>query len=290
MHCSTAKAMPRNPGEFITNVAPGEDGVWRPSGQSAVSYPDEGHDSCHSVEDDSFWFSHRNDCIAAVIKQCPPPKGLPVADVGGGNGFVARMIQGLGLRTVLIEPGEAGIRHARARGITELVQASLVDLDIVPGALGAVGLFDVIEHIEHDSDVLGALRPMLAEGGRVYVTVPAYSWLWSSVDTEAGHYRRYTVKQLKALFRRNGFQIEYCSYYFWPLPVPMFLLRVLPERWGLRKAALPRTKRVQSEHRHGNAMLKRLLSWETSMLASSRVLFFGASCILVATKLDMPPP
>ena len=71
--------------QAIRNIALGDDGVWRPPGNSAVSYPDEGHDSCHGVEDDSFWFAHRNRCIAAMVENFPPPPGLAFADVGGGN-------------------------------------------------------------------------------------------------------------------------------------------------------------------------------------------------------------
>lgn len=276
--------MPHPLNQFITNVSRQEDGVWRSTTQSDVFYPGEGHDTCHDVEDGSFWFSHRNRCIAAAICNDPPDRDLPFADVGGGNGFVARMIKDLGFRVVLIEPGAAGIAHAKERGLDELVQASIVDLDIAPGKLGAIGLFDVIEHIEHDADALRALNGMLAEGGKVYATVPAHAWLWSTVDEEAGHFRRYTIRQIKALFAECEFDVDLCSYYFWPLPLPMFLLRTLPERLRLRKAPKARDARVSSEHRRQNRLLQWLLSFEEGAFRRGRGVPWGASCILVATK------
>jgi SAM-dependent methyltransferase len=280
--------MPSPLHQFITNVSLQEDGVWRTTTQSDVFYPGEGHDTCHGVEDGSFWFSHRNRCIAAAIRHDPPDRGLPFADVGGGNGFVARMIKDLGFRVVLIEPGAAGIAHARERGVDELVQASIVDLDIAPGKLGAIGLFDVLEHIERDADALHALNGMLAEGGKIYATVPAHGWLWSTVDSEAGHFRRYTVGQLKALFAECGFDVGFCSYYFWPLPLPMFLLRSLPERLRLRKSPKPRDARVSSEHRRQGRLLRWLLSLEEGAFGRGRSMPWGASCILVATKRGIP--
>lgn len=269
---------------IIKNVTRGEDGVWRTIARSSVSYPDQGHDTCHGVEDDSFWFAHRNRCIAALIRHDPPDRSLPFADVGGGNGYVASMVKELGYDVVLVEPGASGIAHARERGIDDLVQASIVDLDIEPGKLGAIGLFDVLEHIEHPGDALRSLRDMLADGGKIYATVPAHGWLWSSADAEAGHFRRYTTGQLEALLARSGFNVGLCSYYFWPLPLPMFLLRALPERVRLRRAPRPRAVRVGSEHRRRGRLPEWLLSFEVNALGRGRRVPFGASCVVVATK------
>lgn len=276
--------MPIALNELINNIVRGDDGVWRTITSATVSYPDEGHDTCHGVEDGSFWFAHRNRCIAAAIRHSPPDRGLPFADVGGGNGFVGAMVQQLGYRVVLMEPGASGITHARERGLQELVQASIIDLDIAPGQIGAIGLFDVLEHIEHDADALYSLRRMLAAGGKIYATVPAHRWLWSSADTSAGHFRRYTTSQLRTLFSGCGFDVDLCSYYFWPLPLPMFLARCLPERLGFTMASGSREARVNSEHRHEGRLLARLLSREERAFSRGNTVWFGASCILTATK------
>jgi SAM-dependent methyltransferase len=270
--------------QIITNVQRDGDGIWRAISSSAVSYPDAGHETVHDVEGNSFWFAHRNQCIAAAINHLPPDRALPFADIGGGNGFVAAMIRSLGYRVLLIEPGTVGIAHAREREIDELVQASVVDLDIANGSLGAIGLFDVLEHIQDDAGALRTMRAMLADRGRVYVTVPAHRWLWSSADDRAGHYRRYTTGQLRELFERCGYTVDLCSYYFRPLPLPMLLLRCLPERLGLRRAPSRGRAQVAGEHRPMGSLLQRLLSGEMRALSRGRELTFGASCLLVATR------
>jgi SAM-dependent methyltransferase len=268
--------------QVIGNIVLQDDGVWRAGTHSSVSYPEAGHDTVHGVEDGSFWFAHRNRCILAAIAHDPPDRALPFADVGGGNGFVAAAIQALGYRVVLVEPGASGIAHARERGVRELVQASLVDLDVHPGGFGAIGLFDVLEHIEDDAAALRAMHAMLADGGKLYLTVPAHRWLWSSADVRAGHYRRYTTGQLRALFERCGYDVGLCSYYFRPLPPAMLLLRSLPERLGLRRG--PAQARVATEHAGGGTLLQRLLAREERAFAAGRALRFGASCLLVATR------
>ena len=40
------------------------------------------------LEEDSFWFNHRNNIIANAVKK--HSKGNVFFDIGGGNGFVAK--------------------------------------------------------------------------------------------------------------------------------------------------------------------------------------------------------
>lgn len=278
---SSGSASMNDPRDVIRNVALAADGVWRPPGKSTVSYPEEGHDTCFGLEDGSFWFAHRNRCIAAVVSRHKPPHGLPIVDVGGGNGYVARMLHENGHRTILVEPGDSGVRNARARGLPELVQASTDDLDILPGSVGGIGLFDVLEHIPDDAAALRAFHRMLAPGGRIYATVPAHAWLWSSADEHAGHQRRYTKQGLRDLFERCGFDASFVSYYFWPLPLPMLAKRVLTERISRRR---DHSRRAASEHAGRHPLLDKLLGWEERRLRGGRTIPVGASCILAATK------
>ena len=271
------------PQGFITNLEMGDNGFLRARDASEVSYPEDGHDICHAVENTSFWFRHRNNAIRAVMQRYAPVADRPFVDVGGGNGFVASMVSELGHQVVMIEPGEAGARFARERGIANIVQSSIVDLDVVPGSVGGIGLFDVLEHIEDDVTALRTLAGMLADGGRIYLTVPAHRALWSSIDVNAGHYRRYTRKRLAAVLEAAGLEVDLASYYFWPLPAPMFLLRCLPERLRLRQGE-SREARVSREHEKDNPVLDRALRRELRRLGAGQQIRVGASCIAVARK------
>jgi len=75
-----------------------EDGIWYSSESQPISYPSDGNDACFALENSSFWFAHRNDCIIAAARKFPPPAGGLIFDVGGGNGFVARGLPGRGAR------------------------------------------------------------------------------------------------------------------------------------------------------------------------------------------------
>jgi SAM-dependent methyltransferase len=275
-----------SPADFIANVVPGDDGVWRTPDCQAVSYPADGHDACLGVEDRSFWFEHRLRCIEAMVARHAPDRARPFLDVGGGNGFVAARLQALGWRAVLVEPGARGVANARGRGVRDLVQAATGDLEIAPGSIGAAGLFDVLEHLERPEDVLRSLHAALAPGGRVFATVPAHAWLWSSVDVQAGHFRRYSRGTLGRLFEATGYRVDQNSYYFWLLPAPMFLLRAVPERLGRRGGGESRQHRVDREHTRGGGLARRLLAAEPALLARGVCIPFGASLIIAATRIE----
>lgn len=56
-----------------------------------LSYPENGSDSCFAVEDESFWFQHRNVVLRHLVQQFSP-EGV-FLDVGGGNGCVTKALQ-----------------------------------------------------------------------------------------------------------------------------------------------------------------------------------------------------
>jgi SAM-dependent methyltransferase len=258
-----------------------EEGIYVASNAEAVSYPAEGHAQCFQVEDHSFWFRHRNACIAAMVERQPFAGTL--LDIGGGNGYVSQMLASRGHEVVLIEPGEAGARNARLqRGLANVVCSTIEDAQFAPHSFGAIGMFDVIEHIERDRDFITGIASLLKTDGRLYLTVPCHRWLWSQADVEAGHFRRHTLSSLRTLLL-GVFEIDYLSYFFEPLIAPQFLLRTLPYRLGLG-----RNKLLSSESEHGSRqgtmvrMLDRLLAREVDKVAKGEALSFGASCLVAA--------
>jgi len=49
------------------NLELDEKGIWTSPEISSVSYPDSTHDYLFSIEENSFWFKHRNKCIPLII-------------------------------------------------------------------------------------------------------------------------------------------------------------------------------------------------------------------------------
>ena len=260
------------------------DGIWYARHAASIEYPKEGNVFCYGVEEGSFWFNHRNTFILEALRRYPPAGTF--FDVGGGNGFVAMAIREAGLDTVLVEPGIEGIFNAQRRGLDQLVCATLESAGFRSGCLPAVGLFDVLEHIADDLTFLEQIHEVLTPAGRIYLTVPAYNFLWSSEDDFAQHFRRYTLPQLSRLLERAGFHQEYTTYIFATLPAPIFLFRTLPSKFGRRKKG--DLNRMETELKPNsvaaNQLLDSILRVELKALKRLKSLPFGGSCLLVARK------
>ncbi|KAA0992346.1 class I SAM-dependent methyltransferase [Dyadobacter aurulentus] len=250
-----------------------------------VSYPDDGNSVCYEMEDMSFWYQHRNECLVQAMKANDFPAQF--YDIGGGNGITAQAMQNAGYEVTLLEPYRAGIDNAIKRGIKKTIHSTLeAYLPEAPGTVPAAGFFDVMEHIEDDHAFLKQINSLLEENGLIMLTVPAFQSLWSDNDEQLGHFRRYDLKQLERKLALAGFKIQYKSYFFSLVWLPMWLMRVLPNRLGKRKVNTPQKKK--SEHMAGSPstsrFLRSLLHWEIGAIRNKHIIPFGTSCLVIAKK------
>jgi SAM-dependent methyltransferase len=263
----------------------GDDEIWYSKTKQDISYPADGNKNTFLVEENSFWFKHRNNCITTLVKSYPPEKNGTIFDIGGGNGYVALGLANEGFDVALVEPGKTGVCNAKKRGLKNVICATSQTAKFKPHSLSAIGLFDVIEHIKDDCSFLESMRSILTNGGRLYVTVPSYPFLWSKEDIVAGHFRRYALKDIIKVLEGAGFTIEFSTYIFRFLPLPIFCFRSLPYRMGLSKKSKSSEKTRRDHVARGGAgarLMNIFLHSELVNLANKRSMSFGGSCLLVA--------
>ena len=256
-------------------------GIWYAEKKTAISYPDEGNDAFYQIEENSFWFRHRNNCIVELVKRFAP-KDL-FFDIGGGNGYVAKAIEKSGIETILVEPGERGCINARTRELKNIICSTLEDAGFEKETIPAIGVFDVVEHFKEDIALLKLLHAYLQKDGYLFITVPAHEILWSNEDDDAGHFNRYTIKSLTKKLNDVGFDVAYATYIFSVLPVPIFLMRSLPSRLGMHKNSGDINKH-SNEHKSKGSVLDKVWDWELSRIKAKKEIPFGGSCLVVAKK------
>lgn len=263
-----------------------QDGIWHSKEQTSISYPKDGHDMCFELEDNSFWFIHRNKCIESAIRNYPPPLNDKngqhecIFDIGGGNGFVSQHLIKQGYDACLVEAGIQGILNAQKRELPNLICSSFEQAGFKQGSIGAIGLFDVLEHIEQDVTFLEKLCTVMKNQGRLYMTVPSYQFLWSSEDVSAGHFRRYTLTGLMTKLIEVGFTINFKTYFFSHLMLPVWLLRALPYKLGFQQQLFSTKK----SHQKRSGILNALFSQELKCIKSNKSIPCGSSCLIVACK------
>ena len=74
------------------------------------------------------------------------------------------------------------------------------------------------------------LSCIVASGGVLLVTVPAYQWLWSGHDEINRHYRRYSRRTLRSSATVAGWQVERVTSFNSVLLAPAAAVRLVQRR------------------------------------------------------------
>lgn len=248
------------------------------------------YESLVAVEDRHFWFRARNRAIVTAFDSIRARlgAGYRVLEVGCGTGNVLRDLQrAAGDGTVIgMDLHAEGLRYARRRVDPALLVRADASQPPFSVKFEVVGLFDVIEHLEHDVAVLQSLRRLLAPGGFLLLTVPAAPRLWSYFDVGSRHKRRYRESELREKLVAAGYSVEYLTPYMGALYPILWLGRrftgrghrralATHEAWSVAEADL-RVRRVSG------AVLGFALAQELHLLRRRKRLPFGASLLAVA--------
>jgi SAM-dependent methyltransferase len=110
------------------------------------------------------------------------------------------------------------LRRLRAQ-FGDYGNVTVAELDVTKPLEGVEGLrgdtvvcMNVLEHIEHDRDAVGRIGALLQPGGRTILLVPACPALYCAIDQHLGHYRRYSLAQVRSLLEHAGFAVEHSRY------------------------------------------------------------------------------
>jgi len=178
---------------------------------------------------DHWWFRGRRAVLQALLAHHAPPAPRRVLELGCGTGANLPLLAGFGEVQGIEDSPEARALVAPAYRARVRPGALPDRLDVPPGQWDWVCLFDVLEHVDDDVGALAACRALLAPGGAVIVTVPAYRWLWGPHDTLHHHRRRYTRARLLAAAAAAGLAPAH-STYFNTLLFPLAALARLKDR------------------------------------------------------------
>jgi SAM-dependent methyltransferase len=152
---------------------------------------------------------------------------------------------------------------------------------VAAGSVDLITLFDTIEHVPDDALALSQCRTALAPDGLMFLSVPAYQFLYANNDRVAHHQRRYTARQVRRKLMTAGLmpiKVTYFNTLLFPLILPVVLAKKLQERWSTPDDTTNLSHRVPSTL---NSVLARTMSSERHLL--SRIsLPFGHSIVAIA--------
>lgn len=230
-------------------------------------------EACH------WWFSARRVLLSSIISRLTLSSNARILEIGSGTGGNLEMLSAFG-RVSALEMDETARSIANKKTLDRFdIRAGFCPTDIpfTNEKFDLICLFDVLEHIEKDFATLVAIKKLLADGGRILVTVPAYQWLWSKHDEFLHHKRRYSASDLRKKIIAAGLSAEKLSYFnmlLFPLAVSARLkdrLLEAPSASGTGIPAAPLNEllyRIFSAERH--LLEKMSLPFGVSLLAILR--------------------
>lgn len=161
------------------------------------------------IEDRHWWFVSRRKLISLIIdKNVNLPQEANILEAGCGTGGNIEFLKNYG-SVCAFECDEIAREIAKEKSGLDIEYGDLpYSIPYNNKKFDIVFFLDVLEHIDEHTEALRELRSLLTENGRVFITVPAYQWLWSKHDEDHHHFRRYSKKDLFELVEDSGYYIE----------------------------------------------------------------------------------
>ena len=250
--------------------------------ESADSMKDVLYEEIFRCEDHHWWFVARRSIIKKILSKFLIDRSGDILEIGCGSGGNLKLLEHYGV-VHGIELDEQARQYANNRGICTVLPGSLPADIKFHKMFDLICLFDVIEHIDADLSALHSVWKKLKSQGKLFITVPAYKFLWSAHDDVNHHKRRYVKKQLIDLVTAAQFRVLYSSYFNTILFPMIFAIRKLKTRLDVIE-------------RSDLSLPSRSLNWILKSIFSAERFFFpalsfpfGVSILLLAEKSDQNP-
>jgi 2-polyprenyl-3-methyl-5-hydroxy-6-metoxy-1,4-benzoquinol methylase len=223
-----------------------------------------------------WWWRAREKAVLRVLRENLPRDGQQrILDVGCGDGLLFNEllrfgdVEGLEPEAALLDP--AGPHRAR-------IHLGELDASFRPGKqYSALLMLDVLEHLPEPAGALRHAAALLAPGGVLLLTVPAFRALWTQHDVLNHHVTRYRRSTLLPLVTAAGFEVKLARYYYhWMFPAKL-----------ATRATEAITRAKPSVPRVPPAPINQLLYFASRLeqpISRALPIPFGNSLLVLATK------
>lgn len=228
---------------------------------------------------DYWWYVARTRLLRSAIGSYAEDAKV-VLDVGSADGPSVGWLQAAD-RKVSMDIDPRGLPPGGVCG-------SATALPFASDTFDLVAAFDVVEHCDPEDLALSEIARVLAPGGVLLMSVPAYQWAWTSFDVANHHHRRYTRRRAVRAVEAAGLRVERATYAF-SATFPAFAADRLRRKWKERNGATATTQAAEGvpELPEVGRGVERLLLGASSLderMLGRMDMPFGSSVVLAASK------
>lgn len=166
--------------------------------------------------------------VERIVRQQPNVR--TICDLGCGSGYLASRLGAHGFAVTGIEASEVLLASANEHHADEQVRFvrgvfGEIDASAPAETFDLAVSVDVIEHLFQPTQLLRDAHRLLRRGGRFIVCSPYHGYFknvaisllgkWDShhhVHFDGGHIKYFSVRTLKAMLEREGFEVERMHY------------------------------------------------------------------------------
>tara|TARA_Y100000389_G_C17453834_1_gene516682 strand:+ start:1621 stop:2292 length:672 start_codon:yes stop_codon:yes gene_type:complete len=130
-----------------------------------------------------------------------------VLDFGCGYGDFAKHLNDSGYECDGVEVDKESNLESQKKGIK-----TFYSLTEVKKLYPVVTSLNVLEHIKDDLKILQNLFNIIENTGHLILYLPSSMMVWSNMDAEVGHYRRYSKKEIIQKLHSTGYVVTHSSY------------------------------------------------------------------------------
>lgn len=232
------------------------------------------HGGSASIAEPTYWWYRARTRLLEEALGSYADKAARVLDVGSADGPSVAWLRGSAQHASLdLDPRGLG---------TNGVCGSALSLPFADGVFDVVAAFDVVEHCEPEETAMREIARVLAPGGRLLMSVPAYQWAWSDFDEENGHHRRYTRPRAERAAQRCGLTVDRSTYAFTSV-FPFFVAERVVRRLKPESKEAADIVSLPSVPKPVESVLMGLSRVDAWLLRRTN-LPFGSSVVLAARK------
>ena len=140
-------------------------------------------------------------------------------EVGSGIGNISKYFIQNNYSITLSDVDEFYLNHLKKDFLNSSNAKDFISIDLqkkdfqteyenLKESFDTIIMLNVLEHLENDEYAIKNCRFMLKDNGSFIILVPAYRFLYSAMDKELNHYRRYTSRSLKRKIIAGNFTMS----------------------------------------------------------------------------------